>query len=111
MKALRIFTRLLLSAIVLAAASASAQLTIDVTTSAGRQIPVAVVPFGGEDASTNVTPVIGADLSRTGLFRLPLKISLRRARGLPRSATPCATCAYANRPSRTYSSDTAMDDG
>lgn len=70
MKALRIFTRLLLSAIVLAAASASAQLTIDVTTSAGRQIPVAVVPFGGEDASTNVTPVIGADLSRTGLFRL-----------------------------------------
>jgi TolB protein len=54
----------------LAAFNAFAQLTIDITLSGGRQIPVAVVPFGNETASQNVTPVVGADLSRSGLFKL-----------------------------------------
>jgi TolB protein len=61
----------LLSAIlVLAAFNAFAQLTIDITLSGGRQIPVAVVPFGSETVSQNVTPVVGADLTRSGLFKL-----------------------------------------
>lgn len=51
--------------------SASAQLIIDVTTSAGRQIPVAIVPFANESASPqNITPIIGNNLARTGLFSL-----------------------------------------
>jgi len=59
------------SCLLLAATAASAQLVIDVTLSGGRQIPVAIVPFSGEvDAPQNITPVIGADLTGTGLFKL-----------------------------------------
>ncbi len=50
--------------------SVRAQLTIDVTTSAGRQVPVAIVPFANEArAPQNITPVINGDLLRTGLFK------------------------------------------
>jgi len=66
-------TRLLLAftLLVAAAGSAHAQLTIDITTSGGRQIPIAVVPMAGEAAQPqSVSDVVGADLSRTGLFRL-----------------------------------------
>ncbi len=51
--------------------SAHAQLTIDVTTSAGRQIPIAIVPFANEvTAPQNITPIIINNLTRTGLFRM-----------------------------------------
>ena len=51
--------------------SARAQLTIDVTTSGGRQVPVAIVPFAGEaNAPQNITPIISDNLKNTGLFRL-----------------------------------------
>jgi TolB protein len=54
-----------------AALAARAQLTIDITTSGGRQIPVAILPFAGEAAQPQpVSTVVGADLARTGLFRL-----------------------------------------
>jgi len=60
-----------LGACLLMATVAQAQLVIDVTLSGGRQIPVAIVPFAGEvDAPQNITPVIGADLTGTGLFKL-----------------------------------------
>ena len=58
---------------------ASAQLTIDVTTSAGRQVPIAIVPFANEiDAPQNITPLISANLSRTGLFRIVNTGSINR---------------------------------
>ncbi len=61
----------LLTANLLMAGTAHAQLTIDVTTSAGRQIPIAVVEFRGEaTAPQNLTPIIINNLARTGLFRL-----------------------------------------
>ena len=61
---------LFLGALFLALA-ARAQLTIDITTSGGRQIPIAILPLAGEDEqATPVSPVVGADLARTGLFRL-----------------------------------------
>lgn len=51
--------------------TAQAQLTIDVTTNAGRQVPVAIAPFANEtNAPQNITPVISANLARTGLFRM-----------------------------------------
>ena len=51
--------------------AASAQLTIDITTSGGRQIPIAVMPLAGETSQPQIiSEVVGADLSRTGLFRL-----------------------------------------
>jgi TolB protein len=64
-------TRLLAYAVCLCALQARAQLIIDVTTSAGRQIPVALLPFAKEDAAPqNVTPVVANNLARTGLFRI-----------------------------------------
>ena len=51
--------------------STRAQLVIDVTTSAGRQIPIALVPFANEaGAPQNITPIINSNLARTGLFRI-----------------------------------------
>jgi TolB protein len=53
------------------ALAARAQLQIDITTSGGRQIPIAVAPMAGESAQPqSVSEVIGADLARTGLFKL-----------------------------------------
>ncbi len=50
---------------------ARAQLVIDVTTSAGKQVPVAILPFANEDgAPQNITPVVSSNLARTGLFRI-----------------------------------------
>jgi TolB protein len=55
----------------LASLGAAAQLTIDLTTSGGRQIPIAVMPMAGESSQQqSVSEVVAADLSRTGLFRL-----------------------------------------
>jgi TolB protein len=66
MKRLSLFGALL----VLALAS-HAQLTIDITTSGGRQIPIAVMPLAGEASQPqSVSEVVSADLARTGLFRL-----------------------------------------
>jgi TolB protein len=65
---IRVFAFLLSAFLALAS---HAQLTIDITTSGGRQIPVAVLPFAGEAAQPQaVSTVVGADLARTGLFRL-----------------------------------------
>ena len=55
--------------LLLATFNASAQLTIDIGIGAGRQIPIAIVPFGNENVNQNVTTVVGADLTRSGLFR------------------------------------------
>ena len=53
------------------AAATHAQLTIDVTTSSGRQVPIAIAPFGNEDnAPQNITPLIAANLARSGMFRI-----------------------------------------
>jgi TolB protein len=53
------------------ASTAWAQLTIDITTSGGRQIPIAVMPLSGENTQAqSVSEVVGADLARTGLFKL-----------------------------------------
>ena len=62
---------LLTAGVLLVALVARAQLTIDITTSGGRQIPIAVTPMAGESAQPqSVSEVIAADLSRTGLFKL-----------------------------------------
>ncbi|HEX3062313.1 MAG TPA: Tol-Pal system beta propeller repeat protein TolB, partial [Usitatibacter sp.] len=62
---------ILLGAALFVALAARAQLTIDITTSGGRQIPIAILPMSGEASlPQSVSEVVGADLSRTGLFRL-----------------------------------------
>src|SRR6187402_2071526 len=58
-------------AALLASLAVRAQLTIDITTTGGRQIPIAVMPLAGESAQPqSVSEVVAADLARTGLFRM-----------------------------------------
>ena len=52
-------------------AAARAQLNIEIIGGAGTAIPIAIVPFGGENAfPLGITGVVSADLARSGLFRL-----------------------------------------
>ena len=51
--------------------SAHAQLTIEIVGGAGTTIPIAIVPFENESTyPLGVTGIVGADLTRSGLFRL-----------------------------------------
>jgi TolB protein len=66
--------RVLLSAaaLVLAAGSAYAQLSIEITGAGAQRIPVAIAPFAGEGAlpgGAGITAIVRADLERSGLFR------------------------------------------
>ncbi len=66
--AFRVAAMLVASVAVLAA---RAQLTIDITTSGGRQVPIAVMPMAGDGSQPqSVSDVVAADLARTGLFKL-----------------------------------------
>jgi TolB protein len=55
----------------LLSAPAHAALTIEIVGSGANQIPIAIAPFRAEDRTPQpLTSVIGADLQRSGLFRL-----------------------------------------
>jgi TolB protein len=54
----------------LVAGSARAQLTVEITGAGANQIPIGIVPFQAEQALPQmVTPIIEADLARSGRFR------------------------------------------
>jgi TolB protein len=62
---------LLLLAGLAPAAPARAALTVEIIGSGANQIPIAIVPFRAEDGmAQKLTPVIAADLARSGLFRM-----------------------------------------
>jgi TolB protein len=71
----RIFTPawlafLLLAAIALLTPSSRAALTIEIVGSGANQIPIAIAPFRAEQGiPQQLTPIIIADLARSGLFR------------------------------------------
>jgi TolB protein len=53
---------------------ARAQLSIEITGAGAQRIPLAIVPFAGEaslasGANAGITPIVKADLERSGLFR------------------------------------------
>src|ERR1051325_10294270 len=51
--------------------AAHAALTIEIVGSGANQIPIAIAPFRAEEGTPQpLTPVIGADLARSGLFKL-----------------------------------------
>jgi TolB protein len=56
----------------LIAASAQAQLTIEIVGGAGTEVPIAIVPFENENnwPLGGITGIVGADLQRSGLFKL-----------------------------------------
>ena len=67
----RLLRPLLAFALFFVAQWSQAQLTIEIIGGAGTTIPIAIVPFAGENAfPLGVTGVVGADLQRSGLFRL-----------------------------------------
>jgi TolB protein len=60
-----------LVALLLAPLAARAQLTIEIVGGAGTAVPIAIVPFGGEaNFPLGISGIVGADLSRSGMFRL-----------------------------------------
>lgn len=60
-----------LIALLLFAATARAALTIEIVGGGASQIPIAIVPFGGEERlPQSITQVVSADLQRSGLFKL-----------------------------------------
>jgi len=62
--------RILVLGLLLAAGAARAALTIEITGAGASQIPVAIVPFRAEEGlAQRITPVVEADLARSGLFR------------------------------------------
>jgi TolB protein len=69
--ALRVL-RGMMGLLLLAQASvASAVLSIEIIGAGEHQIPVAIVPFGGESKlAQTINEVVAGDLQRTGLFRL-----------------------------------------
>ncbi|MBI1965176.1 MAG: Tol-Pal system protein TolB, partial [Betaproteobacteria bacterium] len=51
--------------------SALAVLTIEIIGSGEKQFPIAIVPFRAEEGlEQKITPVVAADLARSGLFKL-----------------------------------------
>ncbi len=56
--------------LLLSAGSAVASLTIEIVGAGANQIPVAIVPFRAEAGlAQRITPVVAADLARSGLFK------------------------------------------
>ena len=61
----------LLSVAFILPAPAWAALTVEIIGSGANQIPIAIVPFRAEDGmAQKITPVVAADLARSGLFRM-----------------------------------------
>ena len=55
----------------LGSTAANAALSIEIVGSGATQIPIAIVPFRTEESlSQPITPVVSADLARSGLFRM-----------------------------------------
>jgi TolB protein len=67
----RLAVHLWLLMIVLAPFAARAALTIEIVGAGATQIPIAIVPFRAEDSiAQKITPVVAADLTRSGLFKM-----------------------------------------
>ena len=67
------FTRLpfLALLLIIAAAPARGQLSIEITGAGAQRLPIAVAPFAGEAAlAPGITNIVRADLERSGLFRI-----------------------------------------
>ena len=71
MRPIRLLFSALAVALVTFSAASRAALTIEIIGSGANQFPVAIVPFRAEDGLTQpLTPVITADLTRSGLFKM-----------------------------------------
>ena len=81
MQILRRTLLLILAIAFLPLSSSRAQLTIEIVGGAGTTIPIAIVPFEGEAGfPLGITGIVGADLARSGLFKLVDDGGLRPSR-------------------------------
>ncbi len=63
---------------VVAASGVHAQISIEIIGGGATQIPITVVPFGGEErVKERISQIVSADLQRSGLFRLGAQGSAR----------------------------------
>ena len=70
LKSLKKVFEVFLIFLLLASGSAGAAMTIEIVGAGAKQIPVAIVPFRAEEGlAQRITPVVAADLARSGLFR------------------------------------------
>jgi len=70
MKLSKLYNSIFLLALLAAPGIAHAALTIEIIGAGANQIPIAIVPFRAEDGlAEKLTPVIAADLARSGLFK------------------------------------------
>ena len=68
---IRLLSPVFLFALLITPTAPRAALTIEIIGSGANQIPVAVVPFRAEDGlAQKITPVVAADLTRSGLFKM-----------------------------------------
>ena len=68
---IRTMTRTLTVSLLLTSGAAGAAMTIEIVGAGANQIPVAIVPFRAEEGlAQKLTPVVAADLTRSGLFRM-----------------------------------------
>ena len=71
MRPIKLLIASLWLALLLAPAGLRAALTIEIIGAGANQIPIAIVPFRAEDGlAQKLTPVVVADLTRSGLFRM-----------------------------------------
>ncbi len=65
------FMRMFILPLLFAALPAQAALQIDIVGGAANQIPVSIVPFGGEAAMPQqISRIVNADLQRSGMFKM-----------------------------------------
>ena len=70
MKLSKLYKTTILLALLVAPGMLHAALTIEIVGAGANQIPIAIAPFRTEDAlAQKITPVIAADLARSGLFK------------------------------------------
>jgi hypothetical protein len=68
---LRTMFRTMFLSLLLVTGAAQAAMTIEIVGAGANQIPVAIVPFRAEEGlAQRITPVVSADLVRSGLFRM-----------------------------------------
>jgi len=67
---LRHYVFVLITGLMLLMSNARAELSLEITTEGLKQIPLAMLPFANErDLTLGISPIVIADLQRTGLFR------------------------------------------
>ena len=82
-----------------AATPAAAQLTIEIIGGGGNQVPITIVPFGGEERfAQKVSDVVSSDLARSGRFKLQ---EIGSVRPLPTDLTEINYRYWKNRGSQT----------